>query len=181
MTPKIIAVSRSLKHGFSKEPQDAVHLIPGEGVEGDAHRGITTQHLYRMRQDPTQPNLCQVHLLGSETLDELRAKGFTVEPGELGENVLTAGVDLLSLPLGTLMHLGDEAVVQVTGLRTPCSQIDRYQAGLQQHLWGERDQSGRKTRRAGIMSIVLKGGLVRSTDTLRIEVPAPPHRPLPPV
>ena len=181
MTPTVVAVSRSPKHGFSKQPQKCIRLVPGEGVDGDAHRGVTTQHLYRMRQDPTQPNLCQVHLLGAEKLSELTGSGFSVLPGELGENVLTEGLDLLTLPLGTLLHLGNEALVQVTGLRTPCSQIDKYQRGLQQHLWGERDESGRKARRAGIMSVVLRGGLVHAGDAIGVELPERPHQPLPAV
>ena len=181
MKPSVVAVSKSLKHGFSKQPQDHIRLVPGEGVEGDAHRGVTTQHLYRMRQDPTQPNLCQVHLLSAEKLTELTATGFSVLPGELGENVLTEGLDLHTLPLGTLLHLGSEALVQVTGLRTPCSQIDKYQEGLQQYLWGERDEDGRRARRAGIMSVVLQGGVVHAGDAICVELPEHPHQPLPAV
>ena len=185
IVPIILSVASSISHGFSKQPRPGIRLIAGEGVEGDAHRGQTVQHLYRVRQDPTQPNLCQLHLLAGEMLDELRIKGFAVGPGDLGENVLTDGIDLLALPLGTRLHLGDEAAVEVTGLRTPCSQIDGFLPGLQQHLWGARETSlsGRsaRTRRAGIMSIVLRGGLVRSGDSLRVELPPGPHRPLPPV
>lgn len=181
MTPRVVAVSLSAKHGFSKVPQAAIRLIAGEGVEGDVHRGERTQHLYRMRQDPTQPNLCQVHLLSSEKLEELRAKEFAVRPGDLGENILTEGLDLLNLPLATLLRVGEDALLQVTGLRTPCLKIDKYQRGLQQHMWGERDELGRRTRRAGIMTIVLHGGLVRSSYPIAIEVPPEPHLPLPPV
>jgi MOSC domain-containing protein YiiM len=180
-TPTILAVSRSAAHGFAKQPQPHIHLLAGEGVEGDAHRGATTQHLYLKRKDPHQPNLCQVHLFAAEMLDELGAKGFTLGPGEIGENILTRGLDLLTLPLGTKLHLGAEAIVEVTGLRTPCSQIDGYRAGLQQYLWGQRDAAGKKTRRAGIMSVVLRGGLVTPGDALRVELPPLPHRPLGPV
>jgi MOSC domain-containing protein YiiM len=175
------AVSRSSAHGFSKQPQPSIHLIPGEGVEGDAHRGVTVQHLYLMRRDPTQPNLCQVHLFCAEMLDELAAKGFPVAAGDLGENILTRGLNLLSLPLNTQLHLGDAAIVEVTGLRTPCTKIDDFRPGLQQHLWGERDTSGKKPRRAGIMSIVLHPGEVRPNDHIRIELPPQPHTPLGPV
>ncbi len=181
MTPRVVAVSLSPKHGFSKVPQEFIRLIAGEGVEGDAHRGQTTQHLYRMRQDPTQPNLCQVHLLSLEKLEDLRSNGFAVHPGQLGENVLTAGVDLLNLPLATLLRVGNEALLKVTGLRTPCPLIDKYQRGLQKHMWGERDERGRKTRRAGIMSIVVQGGSVRSNDAIVVELPPGPHLPLPAV
>lgn len=181
MMAVVKAVSRSNSHGFSKVPQPSIRLVPGEGVDGDAHRGTTTQHLYRMRRDPTQPNLCQVHLLAEEMLDELASRGFTIAPGELGENVLTRGFDLLSLPLGTLIYLGAQAVVQVTGQRTPCRKIDDYRRGLQQHLWGPLDASGKKTRRAGIMSVVLHEGEVHPGDTIRIELPPQPHIALGPV
>lgn len=177
----ILAVSLSPAHGFSKAPQPAIRLLAGEGVEGDAHRGTTTQHLYLKRKDPTQPNLAQVHLLAGELLDEVRSKGFTVAPGELGENVLTSGIDLLALPTDTLLHLGPEAVVQITGLRTPCSQIDGFQSGLQAQLWGPRGADGKRTRRAGVMSIVLRGGVVHADDPIRVELPPEPHRPLGPV
>jgi MOSC domain-containing protein YiiM len=178
---KIVTASRKETHGFSKQPQPSLRLIAGEGVEGDAHRGRTTQHLYLKRKDPTQPNLAQVHLLASEILEELAAKGFVVQPGELGENLLTMGIELLELPENTLLHIGTEAVLEVTGLRTPCSQIDGHRDGLQQHLWGDRDGKGKRTRRAGIMSIVVTGGLVHPEDAIRVELPPEPHRALGPV
>lgn len=181
MTPTVKAVSRSEAHGFSKQPQPSVRLIPGEGVEGDAHRGQTTQHLYRMRRDPSQPNLCQVHLFAAERLADVATKGFPVLPGELGENILTLGLDLHALPLGTRLTLGSEAVIEVTGERTPCSKIDDFLPGLQQHLWGPRGATGKKSRRAGIMGIVLLAGDVRAGDSIRIELPPEPHIALGPV
>jgi MOSC domain-containing protein YiiM len=177
----ILATSRSSTHGFSKQPQSSLRLIAGEGVEGDAHRGTTTQHLYLKRKNPTQPNLAQVHLFPSEMLDELAALGFHLQSGEIGENILTSGHDLITLPRGTRLHLGTEAIVEVTGLRTPCSQIDQHRKALQQHLWGPPGQDGKKTRRAGIMAIVLTGGTVRPNDAVRIELPPEPHEPLGPV
>ena len=179
--PIIQAVSRNPEHSFSKTPQASLRLIEGEGIEGDAHRGRTVQHLYLKRKDATQPNLCQVHLLASEMLTELEAKGFELQPGALGENILTQGIDLLTLPLGTRMHLGVEAVVEVTGLRTPCSQIDDYRSGLQEQMWGPRDTKGKMTRRAGVMSVVITGGIVSPKDAIRIELPVEPHMPLGPV
>jgi MOSC domain-containing protein YiiM len=181
MSATVQAVSLSVTHGFSKQPQASIRLIPGEGVERDAHRGRTVQHLYLKRHDPTQPNLCQVHLFSEEMLDELAAKGFNIVPGGLGENILTRNCDLLTLPLGTRLRLGQEAIVEVTGLRTPCSKIDDFRPGLQQHLWGDRDASGKKTRRVGIMSIVVAPGEVRPNDPIRIELPPLPHTPLGPV
>lgn len=150
-------------------------------MEGDAHRGATVQHLYQKRRTPFAPNLAQVHLLGAETLAELRAKGFAVAPGELGENILTEGLDLLTLPQGTLLNLGPEAVVEITGLRTPCSKIDAFRAGLQGHLWGERDGEGKRTRRAGVMAVVGKTGLIAAGDRIHIELPPKPWQPLGPV
>ncbi len=175
---RVVAVSREPEHGFAKAPQTSIRLIAGEGVEGDAHRGTTVQHLYRVRQDPMQPNLCQVHLFAAEMLAELADNGFPLGPGEMGENILAEGVDLLCLPRGTLLHLGLEAAVEITGLRTPCSQIDGYRSGLQQHLWGERDAKGRRLRRAGVMGIVRRGGEVRAEDAIRVELPPEPHLPL---
>ena len=177
----IHSVSLNPQHGFSKSPQTSIKLLAGEGIEGDAHRGRTTQHLYLKRKDPMLPNLAQVHLIATELLAELAAKGFQLNPGDLGENILTTGLDLLNLPKGTLLHLGSEAIVEVTGLRTPCSQIDTFRTGLQEHLWGSRDAANQKTRRAGIMSIVHTGGLVHANDSIRIELPPQPHIPLGPV
>ncbi|MGI4830089.1 MAG: MOSC domain-containing protein [Janthinobacterium lividum] len=174
-------MSRCSQHGFAKQPEPCLRLIAGEGVEGDAHRGTTVQHLYKVRRDPTQPNLCQVHLFAVEMLAELADKGYALGPGEIGENVLTEGFDLLALPQGTLLYLGAEAVVKVTGLRTPCAQIDGSRAGLQKHLWGKRDAAGKRTRRAGIMGVVLTGGLVHAGESIHIKLPPAPHRPLGPV
>ncbi len=177
----ILATSRSPTHGFSKQPQSSIHLIAGEGVEGDAHRGATTQHLYLKRKDPARANLAQVHLFAAEMHDELAALGFPLDPGEIGENILTRGHDLITLPLGTRLHLGSDAILEVTGLRTPCSQIDNHRSGLQQHLWGSPDASGKKALRCGIMAIVHTGGTVQPNDTIRIELPPQPHQPLGPV
>jgi len=179
--PTIVAVSINEQHTFSKTPQLVIRLIANEGIEGDAHRGATTQHLYLKRKDPTQPNLAQVHLLASEKLRQLAVEGFEIQPGQLGENILTQGLDLHDLPLGTLLHLGPEAVVEVTGVRTPCSQIDALRPNLQQQMWRPRDATGKRTRDAGIMSIVRTGGLVHPNDILRITLPPEPHLPLPPV
>ncbi len=180
-TGTVVAVSLTARHGFAKQPQSSIRLLAGEGVEGDAHRGVTAQHLYQVRRDPTQPNLCQVHLFAAEKLEELAAAGFALGPGEIGENVLTRGVELLSLPRGTRVRLGSEATVEITGLRTPCSQIDGYRAGLQKLLWGPRDARGKRTRQAGVMAVVLAGGVVSPGDALTVELPPEPHLALGPV
>jgi MOSC domain-containing protein YiiM len=149
-------------------------------VEGDAHAGETVQHLSRVRRDPTQPNLRQVHLIHSELHDELRAKGFEVEPGQMGENVTTRGLDLLALPVGARLRLGEEAVVEVTGLRNPCKQLDGIQPGLMEATL-EREEDGELVRKAGIMGVVLAGGEVRAGDEIAVELPPEPHRALGPV
>ncbi|GGM68732.1 MOSC domain-containing protein [Lentzea pudingi] len=173
----VTAVSRNEEYTFTKPTRDSITLLAGLGIEGDVHQGVTVKHRSRMAQDPTQPNLRQVHLMHSELFDELRSKGFPVEPGEIGENITTRGIDLLGLPTGTLLHLGPEAVVEVTGLRNPCIQIDRFSKGLLKEVVG-KGPDGQLVRRAGIMSIVLVGGVVRPGDEIRVELPAEPHRPL---
>ncbi|WP_449065468.1 MOSC domain-containing protein [Planomonospora algeriensis] len=176
----IVAVSRSGEHLFSKAGEAGIRLLAGLGVEGDAHCGATVKHRSRVARDPAQPNLRQVHLIHAELHDELAAAGFAVAGGQLGENVTTRGVDLLALPVGALLRLGGEAVVQVTGLRNPCGQIDGFRPGLLRHVVG-RDAEGRVVRKAGIMGVVVAGGMVRRGDAVAVELPPPPHRPLDPV
>jgi MOSC domain-containing protein YiiM len=177
---RVIAVSSRIGHHFGKTPSLSVHLLKGLGVAGDAHMGETVKHRSRVRKDPTQPNLRQVHLIHTELFDELLANGFVVRPGELGENVTTSGIDLLALPTGTHLHLGASAVVEVTGLRNPCIQIDNFQQGLMAATL-HRDADGNLIRKAGIMSVVISEGDVRPGDAIRVEMPAEPHRPLQPV
>jgi MOSC domain-containing protein YiiM len=176
----IVAVSLRAGHHFSKTPGLGIRLLKGLGVAGDAHMGETVKHRSRVRKDPTQPNLRQVHLIHAELFDELRAKGFVVAPGELGENITTSGLDLLALPAGTRLYLGASAVVEITGLRNPCIQLDQFQQGLMAATL-ERDAQGNLVRKAGIIGIVLSEGDIRSGDTIRVEMPAGPHRPLQPV
>lgn len=171
---RVEAVSLSPEHGFSKVPQPEVRLLAGLGVAGDAHAGRRVKHRSRVAQNPDQPNLRQVHLIHAELLEELAAQGFAVRPGDLGENVLTRGVDLLRLPRGTSLHLGASAVVEVTGLRNPCSQIDAFQPGLLAAVLG-RDGHGGLIRKAGVMAVVRAGGVVRPGDRVRVELPPVPH------
>ena len=177
---RVVAVHSSPVHGFSKVSRPSVRLLEGFGVEGDAHSGPTVQHRSRVARDPTQPNLRQVHLMHAELFAELAAAGFTVAPGELGENVTTSGVDLLALPAGARLHLGGAAVVELTGLRNPCKQIDGLQPGLMAAVLG-RDPAGALVRRAGVMAVVTRTGSVRPGDPVEVELPALPHRPLAPV
>ncbi|MFJ5214499.1 MOSC domain-containing protein [Streptomyces sp. NPDC088354] len=174
-TGTVVAVSRDEGHHFSKPTRESIRLLAGLGVEGDAHLGVTVQHRSRVARDPTQPNLRQVHLIHGELHDELRAAGYEVAPGELGENVTTRGVDLLGLPVGTRLRLGGEAVVEVTGLRNPCLQIDGFRSGLLSQVVG-RDERGRVVRKGGIMGVVLTGGEVRPGDRVGVELPEGPHR-----
>jgi hypothetical protein len=176
----IVAVSSRLGHHFSTTPGLSIRLLTGLGVAGDAHMGATVKHRSRLRKEPIQPNLRQVHLLHAELFDELRDKGFVVRPGDLGENVTTSGLDLLALPTGTRLHLGASAVVEVTGLRNPCIQLDYFQRGLMAATL-DKDADGNLIRKAGIMSIVIAEGDVRPGDAIRVELPDLPHRPLQPV
>ncbi|WP_182876692.1 MOSC domain-containing protein [Microbispora sp. H10670] len=180
MTGSVTAVSRSATHTFSKAPLDSVRLLAGLGVEGDAHSGTTVKHRSRVARDPDQPNLRQVHLVHAELHDELRDAGFAVRAGDMGENVTTRGVDLLGLPTGTRLHLGESAVVEVTGLRNPCGQLNGFQDGLMKAVL-DRDEEGNLVRKAGIMGVVVTGGEVRPGDPIRVELPAGPHHPLQPV
>jgi MOSC domain-containing protein YiiM len=176
----VTAVSLSKGHHFSKPNALEIRLLSGLGVAGDAHLGVTVKHRSRVAKDPTQPNLRQVHLLHEELFDELQARNFIVKPGEMGENVTTRGVDLLGLPTGTRLHLGQHAVVEVTGLRNPCVQIDRFQQGLMAATL-DKDADGNLIRKAGVMSVVLADGDVRAGDAIGIVLPDGPHRPLQPV
>lgn len=177
LTGTVVAVSRDDTHRFSKPTVPSIRLVAGYGIEGDSHAGATTQHRYLVKKDPTRANLTQVHLVRSELFDELAAEGFTVSAGELGENITTAGLDLLTLPLGTLLHLGADAIVEVTGMRDPCSLIDKFQHGLKKAL-KSTDAAGQIERRAGIMSIVVAGGTVAPGDDLRAELPTGEQLPL---
>lgn len=174
MNGTVTAVSRSPKHAFSKEKEPSICLVAGQGVEGDAHCGAQVKHRSRVRVDPSQPNLRQVHLIHSELHQELKTAGFEVAAGEMGENVTTLGVDLLALPVGTRLHLGSDAIVEVTGLRNPCSQLDRFQAGLLAAVL-DRDEAGDVVYKAGIMGVVEAGGEVRPQDAIRVELPPGPH------
>ncbi|MEU6238735.1 MOSC domain-containing protein [Kitasatospora sp. NPDC047058] len=177
MSGTVTAVSSNGEYAFTKPNRAAITLLAGLGVEGDVHAGVTVKHRSRVAQDPTQPNLRQVHLIHEELFAEVAGAGFGVRPGELGENVTTRGVDLLGLPVGTLLRLGDEAVVEVTGLRNPCLQIDAFQNGLLKQVVG-RNEAGDIVRKAGIMGVVRAGGVVRPGDAIAVELPDGPHRPL---
>ncbi|MFH8836929.1 MOSC domain-containing protein [Streptomyces sp. NPDC017868] len=173
----VTTVSSNGTYSFTKPNRESITLLAGLGVEGDVHAGVTVKHRSRVAQDPTQPNLRQVHLIQAELFDDVAGAGFEVAPGDLGENVTTRGIDLLALPTGTLLRLGAEAVVEVTGLRNPCAQIDDFRHGLLKQVVG-RDENGEIVRKAGIMGVVLTGGEVRPGDPVRAELPTGPHRPL---
>jgi hypothetical protein len=177
MTSIVTAVSRSAAYTFSKPNEEKILLIAGIGVEGDVHSGEKVKHRSRVKRNPDQPNLRQVHLIHSELHDEMNAKGFTVSAGQLGENITTRGVDLLNLPRGTRLHLGDSAIVELTGLRDPCVQIENFQDGLLK-VCVDKDEQGKVIFKAGVMSIVIAGGEVKPGDALRVELPAGPAQPL---
>jgi MOSC domain-containing protein YiiM len=170
MDGRVVSVSLSARHGFSKERVPEIVVLAGLGVEGDAHAGVTVKHRYLVKKNPQAANLCQVHLIQDLLFEELRELGFDLGPGDLGENVVTSGVDLLGLPRGTRLHLGATAVVEVTGLRTPCKQMDGFKAGLMKACLA-RDAAGGVVRKAGIMGIALADGVVRVGDGVAVEMP----------
>jgi MOSC domain-containing protein YiiM len=170
----VVAACSSPRHGFSKQPQPSISLLAGQGVEGDAHCGLTVQHIYLKRRNPLAPNLMQVHLIQSELLHELAGAGFEIKPGQLGENITTVNIDLLNLPLGTHLHLGDDAIVELTGLRNPCQQIERFQPGLLKQVVN-RDAANRVLSKTGVMSVVIKGGTVTAGMNVQICLPSQPH------
>lgn len=171
----VFSVSKFATHQFSKLVVNSIELIKGEGVVGDAHRGVTVKHRSRVKADPTQANLRQVHLIHYELIEELRSKGFDVNPATLGENITTHNIDLLSLPTGTILTIGSTVKIEITGLRNPCSQLDNFQKGLTTAVL-DRDSEGNLIRKSGIMAIVLKGGEVKAKDSIHITLPPKPHR-----
>jgi MOSC domain-containing protein YiiM len=180
MNGVVVAVSCSATHSMSKPAAATIRLLAGLGVEGDAHLGETVKHRSRVARDPTQLNLRQVHLIHAELHDELRATGFALSPGEMGENITTRGIDLLGLPSGTRLRLGGAAVVEISGLRNPCGQLDGLRPGLMAATLA-RDEHGKLIRKAGVMAVVIVGGEVCAGDAITVELPAPPHESLTPV
>jgi MOSC domain-containing protein YiiM len=177
MTGIVVGVALSRGHNFSKTQQTSITLRTGLGVEGDAHSGRTVQHLSRVARDPMQPNLRQVHLIHEELFAELAEGGFTVNPGDIGENITTRGIPLLTLPRGTQLRIGRSAILELTGLRNPCAQLDRFQAGLLPAVL-DRDPTGNLVRKAGVMAIVLADGAVAPDDIVTVTLPVRPHEPL---
>jgi len=173
--PRVIAVHTSPLHKFSKQPAQRINLLGGLGVEGDAHCGVTVKHRSRVAKDPTQPNLRQVHLMHAELFDELAGKGFDVAPGDLGENITTRGLAVLDLPVGAELRLGESAIVRITGLRNPCSQIDRFSQGLMAATL-DRTPDGELVRKAGVMGVVVRGGYVAPGDAIAVTLPSGEHR-----
>jgi MOSC domain-containing protein YiiM len=180
MAARVVAVHRSIAHTFSKFAEDGIVLVAGVGVQGDAHAGPLVKHRSRVKRDPAQPNLRQVHLMHTELFDELVERGFAVMPGDLGENITTRGIDLLALSAGTRLQLGPAAIVEVTGLRNPCSQIDAFQPGLMAAVL-DRDAAGELIRKTGVMAVVVRGGPVRPGDAVETLLPLPPPHKLTPV
>jgi MOSC domain-containing protein YiiM len=178
--PRIVAVSRRAGHHFSKTPAFSIRLVAGLGVEGDGHFGQTVQHRSRAAKYPDMPNLRQVHLIHSEFFDELAQKFGPLGPGDMGENILTRNVDLLGLPTGARLRLGAQAIVELTGLRNPCMQIDRFRPGLMAACLG-KDAAGNIVRKSGVMAVVVAGGDVAAGDAITVETPAGELRKLEPV
>jgi MOSC domain-containing protein YiiM len=181
MAGQVVSVACDGEHRFAKPVRDSIRLVAGLGVEGDAHSGAVVQHLSRIAKAPGTPNLRQVHLIHAELLDELAAKGFAVAPGALGENVTTRGIDLLGLSRGTRLRLGEEAVIEITGLRNPCWQIDSNVAPGAMAATLERAPDGSLVRKAGVMAVVVSGGEVRPGDAIEVVLRPSEHCALEPV
>lgn len=177
---QVTSVSRSMKHGVGKHVVDEVRLVEGLGVEGDAHKGATVKHRSRVKKNPNQPNLRQVHLVAAELIDELVAQDFPVGPGVMGENVLTRGIDLCALPYRTRLRLGEHALIEISGLRNPCKQLEAIKKGLMAATL-DRDDEGNLVRKLGVMAVILEGGVVRPGDPVEVLLPEPPHVPQEPV
>ena len=177
---EVVSVSARDGHGLGKDVREFITLVAGEGVEDDAHSGVTVKHRSRVAKDPTQPNLRQVHLIHAELLEEVTGKGFTVKPGELGENILTHGIDLPALSTDALLRIGADVVVQVKGLRNPCNQINGHTPGLMNALL-DHDEAGGLIRKGGVMGVVINGGEVRAGDQVHVVETAEAHQPLMPV
>ncbi|MFH1602333.1 MAG: MOSC domain-containing protein [Pseudomonadota bacterium] len=180
MPCRVVSVSTSASHSFCKSNVSRITLLAGLGVEGDAHCGVTVKHRSRVARNPSQPNLRQVHLIHAELLEELVGKHFSVAPGMLGENITTQGIDLLALPVDTELHIGASAVVKITGLRNPCAQLDEFQSGLMAAVL-DRAPDGKLIRKAGVMAVVVAGGVVCARDAIDVKLPSAPHRVLEPV
>jgi MOSC domain-containing protein YiiM len=177
---QVYAVATSPGHTMSKPAADSIRLVAGQGVAGDAHAGSTVKHRSRVARDPSQPNRRQVHLIHAELFDELAERGFAVGPGVMGENITTRDIDLLGLPTGAQLRFPSGAAVEITGLRNPCAQLDGIQAGLMQAVL-DRDADGKLVRKAGLMGIVVEGGLIRPGDQVAVTLPGGPLLPLEPV
>lgn len=175
----VVAVAADRGHHFSKPPQDRIVLVEGHGIEGDAHAGAFVRHRYLARRQPRLPNLRQVHLIAGELFVALREAGFDVGPGELGENITTAGLDLERMPLGTLVEFGRAAIIELTGLRTPCVLIDRFQAGLKRQVLSSAETG--PPFKCGVLGAVRVGGAVAAGDTARVRLPSSSFRALPPL
>jgi MOSC domain-containing protein YiiM len=175
MTGKVLALCRSETHTMSKPIVSSLTILKGLGVESDAHQGVTVRHRSRVARDPSQPNLRQVHLIHAELHDELNAKGFNISAGQMGENITTRGISLLDLPKGTLLHIGETVILEVTGLRNPCHQLDGIQQGLMQAVL-DKDAEGHLIRKAGIMTVVVEGGDIFVDDEIKVHLPGKPYK-----
>ena len=154
----VVGLSIDDGHHFSKRAVERVTMVAGVGIEGDVHAGPLVQHRSRVRVDPNQPNLRQVHLIDDAVFAVAASAGFEIDHGDLGENVTVSGLDVHGLAVGTMLRLGESAFVAVTGLRNPCGQINGLRPGLLDVL--RRADGGDIVRRAGIMGVVVRGGEV---------------------
>jgi MOSC domain-containing protein YiiM len=177
MPTSVIGVHLSPEHTFTKQAQHSIELVAGVGVKGDAHAGATVKHSYLRRKKPEKPNLRQVHLIASELIEELRKEGFTVERGSMGENITTSGMHLTSLPHGTRLVFSSGAAIELTGIRTPCKQLNGFQDGLLAAV-REKDENGEYRRPVGVLAVVVASGMVSPNDVIDVQLPTGAHRPM---
>jgi MOSC domain-containing protein YiiM len=174
---EVAAVSLDAAHRFSKVPVDVIRLVAGHGVESDAHAGLHVQHRYLAKRQPELPNARQIHLISIELFADLLSRGYTVAAGQLGENITCSGLELENLPLRTRLRVGADAAVELTGIRTPCGLIDRFQKGLRRDLFNAKTTGPRF--RCGVFGVVTVGGQVSRGDSIVIELPDKPWSHLP--
>lgn len=139
----VVAVCTSRKKGTKKEPVAEVLIKEDYGVMGDAHADCLTHR--------------QVSLLAMESIDKMRSQGFDLKPGDFAENITTEGIDLVSLPVGTKIMIGDEVILEMTQIGKECHTACAIRRQVGDCIMP----------REGIFARVIRGGTVRPGDILR--------------
>jgi len=159
----VLALCRNENPGIPKIQVDSIQLVEEFGVEGDYHAGKTIRHRYLAKKDPDQPNHRQVLLIDAKILGDLDQRGIRIIPGQMGENIVCYGIDVMLLEIGTRFTAG-EALLEITEARHPCHQLndshpDLYQAVIEE-IGGEEIYS------AGVFARVIRGGNVDAGNSI---------------